>query len=54
VTLFTDSYAIKDAIESVFTPVIEVHLSNLYKRAFAEPYRSQNVTAAASQGMFPL
>lgn len=47
---YADSYAIRDAIQSVQTPVIEIHLSNLYARASTEPYRAQNVTAAAAKG----
>ena len=41
------SYAIHDAIKSVTTPVIEVHLSNIYKR---EEYRHKSVIASACKG----
>ena len=41
------SYAIADAIKSVTTPVIEVHLSNIYKR---EEYRHKSVIASACKG----
>lgn len=34
------SYAIRDAIEGIKTPVVEVHLSNIYKR---EDFRSVSV-----------
>ncbi|KAI5474711.1 3-dehydroquinate dehydratase [Pseudohyphozyma bogoriensis] len=44
------NYAIRDAIESIDTPVIEIHLSNLYTRAVHEKHRGMNVTAAAAAG----
>jgi 3-dehydroquinate dehydratase-2 len=41
------SYAIHDAIKSVSVPVVEVHLSNLYKR---EEFRHKSVIASACIG----
>ncbi len=41
------SYAIHDAIKSVSIPVVEVHLSNVYKR---EEYRHKSVIASACVG----
>ena len=41
------SYAIHDAIKSIQAPVVEVHLSNIYKR---EEYRHKSVIAAACIG----
>ncbi|MBD5639772.1 type II 3-dehydroquinate dehydratase [Clostridium botulinum] len=42
------SIAILDAIRSINIPVIEVHLSNIYRR---EEYRKKSVTAEASLGV---
>ncbi|ENK1242448.1 type II 3-dehydroquinate dehydratase [Clostridium sporogenes] len=42
------SIAILDAIRSIVIPVVEVHLSNIYKR---EEYRKKSVTAEASLGV---
>ncbi len=41
------SVAIRDAIEAIGVPVIEVHISNIYKR---EEFRRQSVTATACLG----
>ncbi len=41
------SYAIHDAIKSISAPVVETHLSNIYKR---EEYRHKSVIAAACLG----
>lgn len=41
------SYAIADAIRSIKTKVVEVHISNVYKR---EEYRQKSVTASACIG----
>lgn len=42
------SVAIADAIRSVTTPVVEVHLTNLYARGGD---RARSITAAASKGI---
>lgn len=42
------SMAIADAIRAVSTPVVEVHLSNLFARG---PERAHSVTATASRGI---
>ena len=41
------SIAIADAIRAIDTPVIEVHISNIYAR---EPYRRQSMIAEACRG----
>ena len=41
------SVAIRDAIEAIMIPVIEVHISNIYKR---EEFRKQSITATACLG----
>ena len=41
------SVAIHDAIKAVSLPVIEVHISNIYKR---ETFRQQSITASACLG----
>ncbi len=43
------SYAIRDAIEGIQTPVVEVHLSNIYER---EDFRSTSVTAEVCAKQF--
>ena len=42
------SYAVLDALYSVEIPIVEVHISNIYKR---ESFRRHSVTAAASNGV---
>ena len=48
------SYAIHDALTSVDVPVVEVHLSNIYRRAVTglagEEFRSKSVLADACAG----
>ena len=41
------SYAIHDAIQSINTKVVEVHISNIYQR---EEFRQKSVTASACIG----
>ena len=41
------SYAIHDAIKSIKTKVVEVHISNVHQR---EEFRQKSVTAAACIG----
>jgi len=42
------SIAIADAISAVSLPVVEVHISNIYKR---EEYRQKSITASSSLGV---
>ena len=42
------SIAIKDALSAVAMPVVEVHISNIYKR---EEVRQKSITAGASTGV---
>ena len=42
------SIAIHDAVKSVNSPVVEVHISNVYSR---EPYRHKSMIAAACKGV---
>jgi len=41
------SYAIRDAIESICAPVVEVHMSNIHRR---EPFRQKSALAGACAG----
>lgn len=42
------SIAIKDALSAVNMPVVEVHISNIYRR---EEFRQKSITAGASTGV---
>ena len=42
------SYAIRDAVAALKTPVIELHISNVYAR---EEFRHESVIAAACKGV---
>lgn len=42
------SIAIKDALNAVNLPTVEVHISNIYKR---EEFRQKSITASASAGV---
>ena len=42
------SVALHDAIKAVTTPVVEVHISNVYMR---EPFRHKSLLAAACKGV---
>ena len=42
------SIAIKDALSAVNMPVVEVHISNIYKR---EEFRQKSITAGSSTGV---
>lgn len=44
------SYAIRDAVSALKIPVVEVHLSNLYKRGEKESFRKKSVVAPACVG----
>ncbi len=42
------SYALADALRGCGKPVVEVHISNVYRR---EPFRHRSVTAAGATGV---
>ncbi len=42
------SYAIADCLKNISQPIIEVHISNIYKR---EEFRQKSVTAANADGI---
>ena len=43
------SYALRDCLNALGVPVVEVHVSNIYSRS--EEWRSRSLTAAASKGV---
>lgn len=46
------SVAVRDALAALEVPCVEVHLTNLYRRATAgEPFRAHSVTAAVCWGV---
>jgi 3-dehydroquinate dehydratase-2 len=44
------SVALRDALSGVGLPAVEVHLSNLSRRAVSEPFRAVSLTAGACVG----
>ncbi|KAM0747610.1 type II 3-dehydroquinate dehydratase [Meredithblackwellia eburnea MCA 4105] len=44
------SYSIRDALETIKTPYIEIHMSNMHARSEHNAERAKNVTAAAGKG----